>query len=31
LPDQDSQQRTVRIQGFGARWDAVLTGDKDRL
>jgi tRNA threonylcarbamoyladenosine biosynthesis protein TsaE len=30
-PDPDSQQRTVRIRGFGARWDAVLTGDKDRL
>jgi tRNA threonylcarbamoyladenosine biosynthesis protein TsaE len=31
LPDPDSQQRTVRIRGFGARWDAVLTGDEDRL
>jgi tRNA threonylcarbamoyladenosine biosynthesis protein TsaE len=30
-PDPDSQQRTVRIRGFGARWDAVLVGDQDRL
>jgi tRNA threonylcarbamoyladenosine biosynthesis protein TsaE len=30
-PDPDSQRRTVRIRGFGARWDAVLTGDEDRL
>jgi tRNA threonylcarbamoyladenosine biosynthesis protein TsaE len=30
-PDPDSQQRTVRIHGYGARWDAVLTGHEDRL
>src|SRR5580692_8611529 len=30
-PDPDSSQRTVRIQGFGTRWDAVLTGAEDRL
>jgi tRNA threonylcarbamoyladenosine biosynthesis protein TsaE len=30
-PDPDSQQRTVQIRGFGARWDAVLVGDEDRL
>jgi tRNA threonylcarbamoyladenosine biosynthesis protein TsaE len=30
-PDLDSQQRTVRITGFGTRWDAVLTGAEDRL
>jgi tRNA threonylcarbamoyladenosine biosynthesis protein TsaE len=30
-PDADSQQRTVRIRGYGTRWDAVLTGAEDRL
>jgi tRNA threonylcarbamoyladenosine biosynthesis protein TsaE len=30
-PDPDSPRRTVRIQGFGTRWDAVLTGAEDRL
>jgi tRNA threonylcarbamoyladenosine biosynthesis protein TsaE len=30
-PDLDSQRRTVRITGFGTRWDAVLTGAEDRL
>jgi tRNA threonylcarbamoyladenosine biosynthesis protein TsaE len=30
-PDPDSQRRTVRIRGIGARWDAVLTGAEDRL
>ena len=30
-PDPDSSQRTVRIKGFGTRWDAVLTGAEDRL
>jgi tRNA threonylcarbamoyladenosine biosynthesis protein TsaE len=30
-PDPDSQRRTVRIRGYGARWDAVLAGDEDRL
>jgi tRNA threonylcarbamoyladenosine biosynthesis protein TsaE len=30
-PDLDSQRRIVRIQGFGTRWDAVLTGAEDRL
>jgi len=30
-PDLDSQRRTVRMQGFGTRWDAVLTGAEDRL
>jgi tRNA threonylcarbamoyladenosine biosynthesis protein TsaE len=30
-PDPDSQQRTVRIRAYGARWDAVLAGAEDRL
>jgi tRNA threonylcarbamoyladenosine biosynthesis protein TsaE len=30
-PDPESQRRTVQIQGFGTRWDAVLTGAEDRL
>jgi tRNA threonylcarbamoyladenosine biosynthesis protein TsaE len=30
-PDLDSQQRRVRIRGYGARWDAVLAGAEDRL
>jgi alanine racemase len=30
-PDPDSSQRTVRIRGFGARWDAVLAATEDRL
>jgi tRNA threonylcarbamoyladenosine biosynthesis protein TsaE len=30
-PEPDSQRRTVRIRGFGARWDAVLAEDEDRL
>ena len=30
-PDADSQRRTVRIRGYGTRWDAVLTGAEDRL
>jgi tRNA threonylcarbamoyladenosine biosynthesis protein TsaE len=30
-PDPDSQRRTVRIRGYGVRWDAVLAGAEDRL
>ena len=30
-PDQDSDVRTVRINGHGARWHGVLTGAVDRL
>jgi len=30
-PDPESQERTVRIQGHGERWHAVLTGSQDRL
>ena len=31
VPDQDSDLRTVRINGRGARWHAVLAGAADRL
>ena len=30
-PDQDSDVRTVRINGHGARWHGALTGAVDRL
>jgi tRNA threonylcarbamoyladenosine biosynthesis protein TsaE len=30
-PDQDSDVRTVTINGIGARWHAVLAGAADRL
>ena len=30
-PDQDGDVRTVRINGYGARWHGVLTGAVDRL
>jgi len=30
-PDPDSEQRTVKIRGYGERWHAALTGTKDRL
>ena len=30
-PDRDSDVRTVRINGHGARWHGVLTGAVDRL
>src|SRR5512142_389293 len=30
-PDQDSDVRTVRITGHGARWHGALTGAADRL
>ena len=30
-PDPDTELRTVRIRGFGARWDAVLAGGHNRL
>lgn len=30
-PEPDSQERTVRITGYGARWHAVLASSADRL
>jgi tRNA threonylcarbamoyladenosine biosynthesis protein TsaE len=31
FPDPDSAERTVRIRGYGPRWDAVLAAAEDRL
>jgi tRNA threonylcarbamoyladenosine biosynthesis protein TsaE len=31
FPEPDSQQRTVRITGYGVRWQAVLASSEDRL
>jgi tRNA threonylcarbamoyladenosine biosynthesis protein TsaE len=30
-PDPDSDVRTVRLTGYGARWNGALTGSADRL